>query len=825
MSLLDIFKSENTSEQPIIRKKLEQVILNIETLIDNYDLENVPYYHHQLAEAKVTLGPEEISGKDELLCLSSLLPSLTKEDNKKNRIRVEIITQLFYNYSLSKIDFSDEELYQFVANWKLCDRNSYFHWSKGKLFTMVKKRIDGTGLNDTLKQSLLLFVSEEKEFMYLEDKKRNEAIYYYLKEDLTMPVNEHDDWGRQVIIFINEITNEEQKKNWIELLIHCHGAGDKATPPKNWLQEATVLINSVGHEQFISQLTEWLSLINGFIQEVHKNERRDFLRDVNHNLLKNLIWCAGIINNPSLKTALDNYASMAYKKKPGTGPISLKTGNAAMYAFSHLPFKEAVTRLMKFRNKTTNNTIIKSIDKVITAVAGKNGYDKNLVEEIGVMDFGLDDQASKNYVFDTVICELQVANGEVVLNWSKGDKCLKAVPSIIKKDYAPSLKEIKNETKELAAQLVVQKDRIESYYLKKKKWNYSDWEENYLKHPLVRIIASRLIWTFKNKEQVQTGFYFKGKLVGCNNIALEEVNEETEVQLWHPIFSAINEVVAWRNFIQANEIMQPFKQAYREIYLLTDAEIKTDTYSNRFAAHVLRQHQFTALCKQRGWSYHLMGNWDSHNTPTVQIPEWDMMAQFFVDADWQGATNEIGIFTYIATDQVRFYEKGELSQLIHVPKLVFSEIMRDVDLFVGVTSIGNDPGWSDTGHEAYSTYWREYSFGDLSESAKIRSEVLQQLVPRLKIRSQCSFEGKYLIVKGALRTYKIHMGSGNILMEPNDQYLCIVPDSRSKTETPKLFLPFEGDNLLSIIISKALLLAEDDKIKDETIVRQIKIKA
>jgi hypothetical protein len=35
------------------------------------------------------------------------------------------------------------------------------------------------------------------------------------------------------------------------------------------------------------------------------------------------------------------------------------------------------------------------------------------------------------------------------------------------------------------------------------------------------------------------------------------------------------------------------------------------------------------------------------------------------------------------------------------------------------------------------------------------------------------------------------------------------------------FLPFEGDPTLSIIISKAFLLAEDAKIKDPTITRQI----
>jgi hypothetical protein len=61
-------------------------------------------------------------------------------------------------------------------------------------------------------------------------------------------------------------------------------------------------------------------------------------------------------------------------------------------------------------------------------------------------------------------------------------------------------------------------------------------------------------------------------------------------------------------------------------------------------------------------------------------------------------------------------------------------------------------------------------------------------------------------------------------MKPNDQYLCIVPDSRAKAERSAIYLPFEGDSTLSIILSKAFLLAEDRKITDPTIVRQIQAK-
>ena len=37
-----------------------------------------------------------------------------------------------------------------------------------------------------------------------------------------------------------------------------------------------------------------------------------------------------------------------------------------------------------------------------------------------------------------------------------------------------------------------------------------------------------------------------------------------------------------------------------------------------------------------------------------------------------------------------------------------------------------------------------------------------------------------------------------------------------------LFLPFEGDRTLSLIISKAFMLAEDTKIKDATILSQLR---
>src|SRR6202023_2562305 len=99
---------------------------------------------------------------------------------------------------------------------------------------------------------------------------------------------------------------------------------------------------------------------------------------------------------------------------------------------------------------------------------------------------------------------------------------------------------------------------------------------------------------------------------------------------------------------------------------------------------------------------------------------------------------------------------GEVIRLLEIPARVFSEVMRDVDLFVGVASVGNDPTWRDSGPDPHRNYWDAFAFGDLSAAAETRREQLLRIIPALAIRDQLALEGKYLIVRGTRRTYRIH---------------------------------------------------------------------
>jgi hypothetical protein len=66
-----------------------------------------------------------------------------------------------------------------------------------------------------------------------------------------------------------------------------------------------------------------------------------------------------------------------------------------------------------------------------------------------------------------------------------------------------------------------------------------------------------------------------------------------------------------------------------------------------------------------------------------------------------------------------------------------------------------------------------------------------------------------------------HAWQTTVLMEPGSHYLCIAPDrSHVQWQKGSLYLPFDGDQTLAIILSKAFLLAADSKITDSTILRQ-----
>lgn len=645
------------------------------------------------------------------------------------------------------------------------------------------------------------------------------------------------------------------REKWMKLL-QLAATATASRPSSKWLKSAKDAIADIGTQEFAAALHRWLPLVS-----VPRTVRilggkwtgrptNDIIHTDNATCLRGLLWMSPRVMTPDLIRVTGALTASCFRKVPGVGPRAPKVGNAGIYALSQINDPLAVGQLALLKVKVKSGSAQKEIEKAFNAAAERSGLPREELEELSVPTYGLTDVG---------ICEEEMAGFKArlivagttrtELEWVKPDgKVQRAVPAPVKATCKEDLKDLQSAAKDIEQMLPAQRERIDSLFLQQKTWPAATWRERYLNHPLVGTLARRILWDFKNGEKTITGIWFKEQLVDFDLKPIELSNENTAIQLWHPIGRATEEVKAWRDWLDEQQIQQPFKQAYREVYLLTDAERSTRVYSNRYAAHVIRQHQFNALCALRGWKnkLRLMVD-DEYPAPSLNLPHWGLRAEFWVEGlgtDYGTDTNDSGVFLYLSTDQVRFYRTDSAQRMAHaagggyhpgyhaqdaeplsldeIPALVFSEVMRDVDLFVGVGSVGNDPAWSDGGPQGrYRDYWQNYSFGELNASAKTRREVLERLVTKLKIAGRCSFLDRFLVVKGALRTYKIHLGSGNILMEPNDQYLCIVP-SQKDAGTEPLVLPFEGDRTLSVILSKAFLLAEDSKIKDSTILNQIK---
>ncbi|OOQ57318.1 DUF4132 domain-containing protein [Mucilaginibacter pedocola] len=628
------------------------------------------------------------------------------------------------------------------------------------------------------------------------------------------------------------------KQNWYKLITKA-GKATGSKPSAKFLAESKELFTQLGTDKFKAVVNDWFLFVIALKEEttettqiyggqVYTYYNSTFLSSINVEAIKGFVWmCANFHDNATLNN-LAKLAERSFRKIPGQGPAAAAVGNACLYALYRSKGLDGIGHLSRLKLRVKQASTQQLIEKYIAEAATAQGVSTHVIEDMAVDDLKLVN-GSREWVLDDFTCKLTITGlGKSELSWFKAyGSQQKSVPAAVKDKYAEKLKKIKDTQKQTDQGTAAQRDRIDRMFRTGRSWSMGAFNQYYLEHGLISFLAKRIIWNFTTAGETISAMQLDG---GWRTSAGEIVTpaEDVVVSLWHPALATLADVKAWRAYLMEHQIQQPLKQAFREVYLLTEAELNTRTYSNRMAAHVLKQHQFNMLAKVRGWKYALMGAFDNgmdNGTAEVNLPEYGLKAQYWVnEVNADDAFNTTGIWNYVTTDQVRFVNStsGAVVELIEVPPLALSEVLRDVDLFVGVASVGNDPNWQDSGGlPALNTYWQSYSFGDLTEVAKTRKEILTGLLPRLKISKVAEIRDKFVVVKGKLRTYKIHIGSTNILMEPNDQYLCIVPDRSQKSQTENVFLPFEGDAGLSVIISKAFLLADDDKITDRTITSQI----
>lgn len=651
-----------------------------------------------------------------------------------------------------------------------------------------------------------------------------------------------DPFGKSVAEDLDAASTEEAAK-WHRVFNHAADASG-ARPTAKFSKASRDLREDLGKEWVRRHLQGWFikalatkpNIVshNDTWTNPHTGQTNDYswtestlYTKSNITLLKGLVWMADGFRDDKTVNLIADLCEKGMTKLPGVGPAAQAMANACLWYLEVTPGAQATARLSRLGTAIKQKSTQKKVAELVKQKAEAAGITTIQLEERAVPDYGLA-AGAKTVEFDSYTLSIKVDGpGRVSQTWHKPDGTpQKSKPKAVSEKalLKAKLTKLQGEVKALKKVLTAQRDRIDRLFAEDLEWPLQDVLDYYVAHPLVGTIAARLIWSLTTSGVTKAALWRDGEWQDLKG-AKVAIEDDTRAQLWHPVEESIEDVMAWRERLDALEIVQPTKQAFREVYLLTDAERATHSYSNRMAAHMLKQHQMATLMAARGWRYNLMGAYDDgidNQWSTKAFVTNDLVAEYLIHKNWDDENfNDAGIFLYVGTDQLRFSRGAVQVPLDQLPVRLLSETLREADLFVGVASVGNDPTWFDQGPNVEArNYWHSYSFGNLDGFAETRKTVLNALLPRLKIRDVAHIDGKFLIVDGKLNTYKIHLGSSNILMEPGDRYLCIVPGGVPKAE--HVNLPFEGDNRLSVILSKALMLADDDKISAGDIVSQLK---
>jgi hypothetical protein len=606
----------------------------------------------------------------------------------------------------------------------------------------------------------------------------------------------------------------------VNRLVRHLAAGRGSKPTVKWRAANKGLVTDGAVIEMLQMLCEGLLSADPVQRkEWHVSVFGVVLDAANSDIARAALWALADVDRPWVLPLLQKVTAVGMYESLIGGWGGDKLPNACIVTLGLIASPAAIMALQQMLAGTKHAGFRKRMNAALTLAAESVGLTSGELVERTIDPGGLDHERHLTLTSGAVTATVQLQDDLTLdVAWHTASGTATKPPAAAEKR---DLSAVKKAVKELKGLVGADRRRLEALLGADRTWELTDWQHYYLEHPITGVITRRLIWTITNDTRTVTGIPNADATLLQTPNGDEAIPPVGTVTLWHPALATTDTVHAWRYWLVDQHLVQPFKQAYREVYLLTPAERQTSTYSNRFAAHILGYQQLYSLTKERQWVANYLGRHDGgyDGRARKEFANAKLTAVF----EHFPADDIADRVQLASTDRVWFHRTNDRSKqavaLDEVPPLVFSEAMRDVDLFVSVTSIALDPNWADRGEDPHYAYWQQVSFGELSAVADVRRDVLTRLLPKLKVADRVELLDRYVRVRGTRATYKIHIGSANIMVEPDDRYLCIVPTSTGAAN--RIMLPFEGDNVLSVILTKIVMLAADDQITDPTINRQI----
>ena len=387
---------------------------------------------------------------------------------------------------------------------------------------------------------------------------------------------------------------------------------------------------------------------------------------------------------------------------------------------------------------------------------------------------------------EDVLVQLELTEeGGAAIVCEKDGKRLKSVPARLKKNE--TVLQLAAAQKELAEQYRRTRAFLEDAMTDEVALTGAELK-NLRKNPVARVIADRLVF----KAGSRFGLPVEDGLRDENGETLPW-EQCAQVQVAHPLHLYQAGVWhGWQAAMFAQRIRQPFKQVFRELYVKT-ADERGHTESLRYAGYQIQPRKAAAVLKSRRWMADMEAGLQKVFYRENVVATLAAQADWFTPADIEAPTIE----------SVRFFHRltGKPLNTDEVPDVLFSEVMRDVDLAVSVAFVGGvDP---ETSHS----------------TIEMRAALLEFVLPMFGVQN-VRIDRSHAVVQGQRSTYTVHLGSGIVHQQGGAMIQIVAVHSQHRG---KLFLPFvEDDPQTSEILTKVLFLAEDSRIQDPAILEQIR---
>lgn len=374
--------------------------------------------------------------------------------------------------------------------------------------------------------------------------------------------------------------------------------------------------------------------------------------------------------------------------------------------------------------------------------------------------------------------------GKASVTCEKNGKILKSVPSKLKKhSYYQFLKTVKTElTDQFTRARTMFEQAMENATV-----FYTRELAALFTNPVIRPLLENLVFiTEKN-----TGYFKDGTLINPLNETVL-LKDDTPLRIAHAFdLYTLNIWHDYQKDLFTRQIKQPFKQIFRELYVKTVEELE-QTKTRRYDGNQIQPQKAYALLKNRRWLA------DYENGLEKIYYKENIIVTIYALCDWFSPSDiEAPTLEYVA-----FYDRKSFKELPikDIPDIIFSEVMRDVDLVVSVAHVGGvDP------QASHSTI-------------EMRRAIIEFTLPLFKL-DNVHFNGNFALITGNLGSYSIHLGSGVIHQDGGTQISVLPVHSQQRG---RLFLPFiDDDSKTAEILTKVLFFAEDSKIKDPFILEQI----